>query len=198
MPEGEKALYMGIIPLMDLHRIYKAMGQTFLSRNIRAGLSAQNPPNKRIREALTSIVMKELEPPEVFTFNHNGVTLAAEKVSFGDGQATMRVPRLLNGAQTITSLDRFLEDNEGSPRLRSNMKRLEEIRVVTKIVEHDPTSDFVTAVTISNNQQNPVESWMLRANDKIQCDLQDLFKAAWVVLLAAGKCIQQPFRHRSR
>jgi hypothetical protein len=120
--------------------------------------------------------MKGTEPPEVFTFNHNGITLAAEKVEFQDGRALLKVPRLLNGAQTITSLEKFLEDNHGNPALTSNMKRLEGIRVLTKIVEHDPMSDFVTVVTISNNQQNPVDPWNLRANDKIQCDLQDKFK----------------------
>lgn len=30
-------------------------------------------------------------------------------------------------------------------------------------------------VTINNNRQNPVEPWHLRANDRIQCDLQDKF-----------------------
>jgi hypothetical protein len=176
MPDGTKTLHVGFVPLMDLHRIYKALGQTFLNRNIRAGLSAENPPNKRIREALASIVMKEQEPPEVFTFNHNGITLAAEKVEFTDGRAILKVPRLLNGAQTITSIEKFLEDNEGSPVLKANLKRLEAIQVLTKIVEHDPMSDFVTVVTICNNQQNPVDPWNLRANDKIQCDLQDKFK----------------------
>jgi len=176
MPDSNKVLHVGFVPLMDLYRIYKTLGLTFLNRNIRAGLSAENPPNKRIREALSNIVMKAQEPPEVFTFNHNGITLAAEKVEFIEGRAILRVPRLLNGAQTITSLDKFLEDNDGNPTLRANMKRLEAVRVLTKIVEHDPMSDFVTVVTISNNQQNPVAPWNLRANDKLQCDLQDKFK----------------------
>ena len=176
MPDSNKVLHVGFVPLMDLYKIYEALGLTFLNRNIRAGLSAENPPNKRIREALSNIVMKAQEPPEIFTFNHNGITLAAEKVEFNDGRAILKVPRLLNGAQTITSLDKFLKDNHGNPVLKANRKRLEAIRVLTKIVEHDPMSDFVTVVTISNNQQNPVDPWNLRANDKIQCDLQDKFK----------------------
>jgi hypothetical protein len=176
MPDSTKRLYVGFVPLMDLYRIYKALGQTFLNRNIRAGLSADNPPNKRIRAALSSIVMKAEEPPEIFSFNHNGITLAAEKVELSDGRAVLKVPRLLNGAQTITSLEKFLEDNDGSPALRVNRMRLEAIRVLTKIVEHDPMSDFVTVVTISNNQQNPVAAWNLRANDQTQCDFQDKFK----------------------
>lgn len=176
MPDSTKLLHVGFVRLMDLYRIYKALGQAFLNRNIRAGLSAENPPNKRIREALSRIVMKAQEPPELFAFNHNGITLAAEKVEFDDKRVILNVPRLLNGAQTITSVNKFLEDNNGNPSLRANLERLEAIQVLTKIVEHDPMSEFVTIVTIANNQQNPVEPWNLRANDKTQCDLQDKFK----------------------
>lgn len=175
MADGSKALHVGFVPLTDLHRIYKILGQTFLNRNIRAGLSSENPPNKKIREALTNIVLKGQMQPEIFTFNHNGITLAVEKADFSNDQAILHVPRLLNGAQTITTVDKFLEDNEG-PSLKANKARLESIRVLTKIVEHDPMSDFVAQVTICNNQQNPVDPWNLRANDTVQCDLQDKFK----------------------
>jgi hypothetical protein len=47
--------------------------------------------------------------------------------------------------------------------------------VLAKIIEDDPSSDFVAEVTISNNQQNPVEPWALRAMDQRQVDLADKF-----------------------
>ncbi len=174
--DSDKTLHVGFIALMDLHRIYQSIGQKFFDRNIRAGLSADNPPNRKIREALADIVLKQKESPEIFAFNHNGITLAAEQVIFRDGQAVIRVPRLLNGAQTITSVAKFLKDNEGSPIIRANQHTLESIRVLAKVVECDPQSEFVTNVTICNNRQNPVDPWNLRANDRIQCDLQDKFK----------------------
>jgi hypothetical protein len=37
----------------------------------------------------------------------------------------------------------------------------------------DAAPDFVTAVTINNNRQNPVDPWNLHANDMIQLELQD-------------------------
>jgi hypothetical protein len=175
-PDKEKILHVGFVRLMDLHRIYKSLGQKFFNRNIRAGLSADNPPNRKIREAMNAIVIKQQCPPEVFAFNHNGITLAAEDVQIHDGIAVIKVPRLLNGAQTVSSVDKFLEDNDGNPALKKNNEVLESLRVLAKIVEYDPWSDFVTTVTICNNQQNPVEPWNLRANDRIQCDLQDKFR----------------------
>ena len=174
--DGEIKLYVGFVALMDLYKMYQSLSNKFFDRNIRAGLSADNPPNRKIREALTSIVLKKEESPTTFSFNHNGVTLATEHIEFHNGQARIKVPRLLNGAQTVTSFAKFIEDNESNPAFKENKDILESIRVLAKIIEHDPYSDFITNVTICNNQQNPVDPWNLRANDRIQCDLQDKFR----------------------
>ena len=174
--DGKREMHVGFVPMMDLYRIHRSLGQRFLDRNIRSGLSADNPPNRKIREALTDIVLKQKSPPDVFSFNHNGITLAAEQLQVIDGRAVVNVPRLLNGAQTITSVARFLQDNEGHPALANGAPALESIQLLAKIVVDDPSSDFITQVTICNNRQNPVQAWNLRANDKIQCDLHDRLK----------------------
>jgi hypothetical protein len=174
--DGSKVMYVGFVPLMDLCNIFRLLGQTFLNRNIRSGLSPENSPNKKIREALGDIIIRETLSPDVFSFNHNGVTLAAEHLSFENNHAVVKVPRLLNGAQTITSVARFLEDHQGHPSLASNDEKLNAIRVLAKIIIDDPSSDFVSNITINTNRQNPVEPWHLRANDKIQCDFQDKFR----------------------
>ena len=176
IPESDTTLYVGFISLIHLNQMYASLGRKFFERNIRAGLSPDSPPNRKIREALVEIVLKQKDSPEVFTFNHNGITLAVEQITLTDGQAIIKVPRLLNGAQTVTSVAKFLKDSEGNPALTANKQALESIRVLAKIVVCDTQSTFVTNVTICNNRQNPVEPWNLRANDRIQCDLQDRFK----------------------
>jgi len=170
------AMYVGFISLEDIVSIYQTIGQRFLDRNIRAGLSADNPPNRKIREALSDIVIKQSSEPEVFAFNHNGITLAAERVDFEGGHATIRSPRLLNGAQTVTSVTKFLKDNESAMDQKSCKDAFSRIKVLAKLVVGDPHGEFITNVTICNNRQNPVDPWNLRANDKIQCDLHDKFK----------------------
>ena len=155
--------------------MHQNLGSKFFDRNIRAAhLSPDNAPNRKIREALGEIAIKKTEPAELFAFHHNGITIAAHRVDFANDKAVLRVPRLLNGAQTVSSLSRFLEDSEASP-VKPDLAALERIQVIAKLVVEDPWSDFVTAITISNNQQNPVEPWNLRANDRIQCDLYDVF-----------------------
>ena len=177
IPDGPH-MYVGMVRLMDLHAIHRQLGQRFFDRNIRAGLSSDNPPNKKIRQALEAIVLKGQLIPEWFSFHHNGITLAAEKASVVDGQLTVKVPRLLNGAQSVSTIAKFIEDNRDHPAIKNENGQglLARIQVLAKIIMADPFSDTVTRVTISNNQQNPVHPWNLRANDRIQSDLEDKFK----------------------
>jgi hypothetical protein len=173
--DGRRML-VGFVPLMDLYRIHNSLRQQFFDRNIRASLSKDNAPNKKIREALDSIVIKAVESPSAFAFRHNGVTIAASKVTVADGKLKLSVPRLLNGAQTVSSLAKFIEDKNDNPLLKTNRDRLEAVQVIAKIIAENPADEFVTQVTISNNQQNPVYPWALRAMDTRQVDLADKFR----------------------
>jgi hypothetical protein len=170
---GEE-MRIGFIPLMDLYGMYREMGTRFFERNIRAGLSPDKPPNRAMRRALANIVVEEREPPDIFAFNHNGITLAAERLEPDRDGLLVVEPRLLNGAQTLTSLAKFLKDNEGNPALDKNEQMLKSIQVLAKIIWNAPNY-FVTNVTVCNNKQNPVSPWNLRANDHIQLQLQDKF-----------------------
>jgi len=175
-PQNKVVMHVGFVPLLELHGVYEVLGQTFFDRNIRASLSVDASPNVKIREALNAIVIKGEVEPEVFAFNHNGVTLAAERVDFDGQDVTLHVPRLLNGAQTVSSAAKFLDDNQSNPQLKENRALLRRVKVLTRIVVSDPHGEFVTNVTMCNNRQNPVEPWHLRANDTIQCDLADRFR----------------------
>lgn len=173
-PEGEK-MQVGFVRLSDLYKMYQEMGPRFFDRNIRAGLSSEKPTNRSIRKTIESIVLKEELDPESFMFNHNGVTIAAEQLDIKKGVAYVTEPRLLNGAQTVTTLARFMEDNEENEEFQASLDILDRIKVLGKVICH-AEEDFVSNVTICNNRQNPVEPWNLRANDLIQLEFQDKFR----------------------
>lgn len=173
--DGPRML-VGAIRLIDLYHIHRQLGDRFFSRNIRCGLSPDNPPNRKIRQALEAILLKKQLDPGWFVFHHNGITLAAERASVVDGRMTVKVPRLLNGAQTVTCFAKFMEECADHPAVKDGQQLLEQITVLAKIVEDDPFGDTVTRVTISTNQQNPVHPWNLRANDLIQVDLEAKFR----------------------
>lgn len=175
VPDGPSML-VGTVRLLDLHAIYRQLGQRFFDRNIRAGLSPDNPPNRKIRQALDAILIKGRQLPEWFAFHHNGITLAAEHANIVEGQLTIKVPRLLNGAQTVSSFTKFMEDNRDHPAMKGAQELLARVQVLAKVIVDDPFGAAITQITISNNQQNPVHPWNLRANDRIQVDLEDKFK----------------------
>lgn len=173
-PNGE-AMNVAFVRLMDLHEMHQRMGQRFFERNIRAALSEEQAVNRSISQAFKRIVLDDKDAPSVFAFNHNGVTLSAEALEKEDGYHKITEPRLLNGAQTVTTLARFLKANEGNQRLTERRDVLDEIHVLCKVVTR-ATPEFVTTVTINNNRQNPVEPSSLHANDMIQLELQDKFR----------------------
>lgn len=177
-PEGQQMI-IAFMRILDLLNMYRDMGSRFFERNIRYGLGDKGYVNKSIVNSFRKIVIEGKESPGVFAFNHNGVTIAAQEVKCTGKQCRIVSPRLLNGAQTVTTFNAFCTDNNLSkenPEFGSYRKALEEIRVLCKFIT-DAEPAFITSVTINNNRQNPVAPWDLHANDEIQLQLQDKYRA---------------------
>lgn len=170
-PAGQK-MHFGFIPLADLHLMHRDLGPRFFDSNIRYGLGEGEAVNRAISGALKKIIIDKTEQPSVFAFDHNGITLYAERVEELDGCCRLTAPRLLNGAQTVTTVAGFLEKNKDNPKLKDSQGALHEIRVLCKVIT-DSDQKFVTRVTVNNNRQNPVEPWNLHANDLVQLDMQE-------------------------
>ena len=170
-----EVLHLGFLSILDLYHMFLDMNQRLFEKNIRAGLSDDLAPNQAIKKSLRDIVVSRKLNPEYFTFHHNGVTLYAEKFETVGGITRIVEPRVLNGAQTINTLARFIEDLERQPDYKAHEKILKNIEVIGKIITNC-SQEFVTQITISNNRQNPVESWNLRANDMIQLEFDDKFR----------------------
>lgn len=172
---GEEKMYVGFIHLADLDKMHRSIGARFFDSNIRYGLGEGEAVNRAIGRTLKSIVIDQTEQPNIFAFNHNGITLFAEQVQKEDAHWMLTAPRLLNGAQTVTTVKGFFESNKDNPKLVEGRAAFDEIRVLCKIIT-SASPKFVTRVTINNNRQNPVEPWNLHANDEIQLELQDKFR----------------------
>jgi hypothetical protein len=172
--EAGEQLHVGFVSLFDLYKMFREMRQRLFERNIRAGLDPDGPINKKIRAALADVVEGKV-PASAFVFNHNGITIAAEHLEIGGERVHITEPRVLNGAQTITSLATFMERYDFEKAPAEHGDRLAAIKVLAKIVTH-AAQPFITAVTINTNRQNPVEPANLRASDPIQLELQDKFR----------------------
>jgi hypothetical protein len=174
--ENGEQLYIGFIHLWDIYQMFLDMKHRLFEKNIRSGLSDELPPNVAIKKSLRDISMNS-KNPDYFTFHHNGVTLYAENIELNDNIITIVEPRILNGAQTVTTFAKFVEDNSKSTLY--NQKALEKIQVIGKIITKC-SQEFVTQITISNNKQNQVHAWNLRANDTIQLEFDDKFRKSGI------------------
>ncbi len=173
-PEQQQ-MHIGFIRLADLHQMHKALGSHFFDHNIRYGLGESEAVNRAIVRTLREIVLDQTEDSSVFAFNHNGITLYAERFESHEGQFQLTAPRLLNGAQTVTTVAAFRNNNKDNPALDKGQAAFEALKVLCKVITK-ADQKFVTRVTINNNRQNPVEPWNLHANDMIQLELQDKFR----------------------
>lgn len=173
-PHGEK-MTIGFIRLVDLNTMYREMGERFFERNIRAALPEDVSVNRSISRSIRRIVLEAKEDPRAFAFNHNGVTLSAEALAGNGSDFTLTEPRLLNGAQTVTTFARFLKSVAEHELSAQRTALAKQIHVMCRIIT-DANPSFVTTVTINNNRQNPVDPWNLHANDMIQLELQDKFR----------------------
>jgi hypothetical protein len=176
--QSNHSLFLGFLKLADLYSIYTRMGQRLFEKNIRSGLSPDNHPNKSIRKSLKSILTGQ-EDPKNFTFFHNGITISAEHMEINGHKILLTEPRILNGAQTVTSVVKFIEENSSSIDSIEQHPLFQSIEVLGKVILTNPKqdhSDFIANVTINTNRQNPVEPWNLRASDLLQLEFSDKFK----------------------
>jgi hypothetical protein len=173
-PDNE-VLTVGFVRIMELYAMFKEMGSRFFDRNIRGALPEDEVVNRSLTRAFRRIVLEGKDLPAVFPFNHNGVALSAELIEEDDGHLRIVEPRILNGVQTLITLERFLNASSDHDAFRQGSRKLEGVKVLCKVVTK-AQPEFVTTVTVNNNRQNPVEPWNLRANDKIQLELQDKFR----------------------
>ncbi|MBI0537734.1 hypothetical protein D9599_19415 [Roseomonas sp. KE2513] len=162
------------VPLVDLAAIFNAMGARFLERNVRFGLGAGGHVNRALSRTLRDLILKQDTDPAAFAIHHNGVTLSAHDLQEGSEHAEIFSPRLLNGAQTISTFSAVCEE------LRARLMtvpadRLAGIKVLCRIVLAAP-QEQVTRITIDTNRQNPVDAWLLHANDPIQVDFELRFR----------------------
>jgi hypothetical protein len=173
--DHNESMTVCFLKLTQLYNILYDMGNRLFDRNIRYGLGGTKSANRAIKESLKS-VMELKQSPKDFLFNHNGITISAtDVVDLNDDKIKIVEPRILNGAQTLSTYKEFRDNNFDNDSYKKNLSKLDEINVLCKII-HSDFSEFIVNVTINNNRQNPVEPWALHANDLIQLHLVEIFQ----------------------
>lgn len=172
--DGTTRMMVQLVSLRTLLEMYLDFGEKLFERNIRSSYGftqKKSTVNSNIKKSLRHCAIDGTQEPEDFTFFHNGVTLKAKDIQRNDGGIALYEPRVLNGAQTISSANAFYEEHKVK---KDILDRLEQIKIVAKIIISGNES-FVRNVAINNNRQNPIEPWHLRANDKRQLEFEERF-----------------------
>ncbi|MBP7677682.1 MAG: AIPR family protein [Thermoanaerobaculia bacterium] len=177
--EGSVRMLHGIGKLSELVEMYVHRRDELFAKNVRYFLknprNTERGPAAKIRETLAAACVKKTVDPAMFGLLHNGVTIFARNARQGDGRTEVQQPFVLNGCQTIKSAYLFLND----PKIRSRIDRERwgmvavPVRVITT-KEKDET--LVHEITVSTNRQNAISPAALRANDRVQLQLEVRFK----------------------
>jgi AIPR protein len=173
-PEGLR-MHVGFVPLIDLYGIQSILGRKFLERNIRFMLPPDGHVNRALRGTFASILLERSQSPALFAFHHNGLTLSAGLLDRKGDDFLVHMPRLLNGAQTVYTFAEFWDSSGPALRTAASHDLIDQLVVLTRIITQ-AKGEMITEITISNNRQNPVQSWQLHANDQIQFELEDWFR----------------------
>ncbi len=131
--------------------------------NVRYFLGEDTTINSSIIESA-----KDENKSEIFWALNNGLTIIGESITpLGGNQYSVQNPQIVNGCQTIHCLYDAYSDEGRLP---------DHLKVFVKIVDTQDI-DIQTDIISATNSQNPVKAASLKANDRIQRNIeQHLFK----------------------
>ena len=141
-----RVTYMGLVALSDLVDLHQTHGKALYEKNIRTFLGHKTDVNIAIRKTLADC-------PQDFIYLNNGVAALCDQIdpkSSSNGRKRLKVRgfSIINGAQTIASAARFVEENDQAD--------ISQARVSISLIKAGTDSQFGKAVTRARNHQNPV------------------------------------------
>ncbi|MCY7272460.1 MAG: AIPR family protein [Phormidesmis sp. CAN_BIN44] len=157
-----RTTYFGLVKLLDLVKLHQQHGEALYAKNIRTFLGHKTEVNVSIQQTLA-------ENLKDFLFFNNGVTVLCEViqpkgVQTIEGRSEKKFEILgfsvINGAQTIASSARFLEDNQDAD--------ISQARVLLTLIQSSADDDFGKSVTYARNHQNPMSRSSFLALDDEQ------------------------------
>ncbi len=118
---------------------------------------------------------------KLFPLFHNGITIIAKQLNVTDDSITIEDYFVVNGCQSLTALYEKRRDIT------------DDLRVLTKLIQMDPTSKLSEMVTRYSNNQNGVRPRDFMANNpsqiRLQRDLQLNFTDAYALEIKRGEIV---------
>ncbi len=136
---------------------------SIFDQNVRVYLKSGNKNNRKIIESAIS------EENHMFWYKNNGITMTCDKFKRGAGKISPSIAlknvQIVNGGQTSISLFEAAKDDP---------EKIKDVLVPVRIIETG-SEDIKISIAESTNSQTPIKPRDLRANDRRQRQLQDIF-----------------------
>jgi hypothetical protein len=142
----------------ELVKMEGIANQSVFAYNVRGPLG-KTAVNKEIRASIENKSRHKL-----FPLFHNGITVIAKEINLTSDSLSISDYFVVNGCQSLTA---FYTDSK---------LLTENLRVLTKFIQVEPTSAWVKTITEISNNQNGVKHRDFMANDPKQIRLQNEFK----------------------
>jgi hypothetical protein len=146
------------IKATDLVKLSGISDQSLFAYNVRGPLG-RTGVNKGIVQSIADAGRHRL-----FPLFHNGITIIAKKLESTKDEIAVFDYFVVNGCQSLSSF----YDNQG--------KLTDDLRVLAKFVQVDPSSNLAKLVTEISNNQNGVKPRDFMANSPVQIRLQQEFR----------------------
>lgn len=131
--------------------------QSLFAYNVRGPLG-KTQVNKDIVKSIETASLHKL-----FPLFHNGVTIIAKSITTTNDSLTAESYYVVNGCQSLTALH------------STRTKLTDNLRVLTKFIQMEPSSAVAKQVTEFSNNQNGVKARDFMANSSIQIRIQNEF-----------------------
>ncbi len=132
-------------------------------QNVRVYLKPSNKNNRKIIESAIA------EDNHMFWYQNNGITMTCDKFIKGAGdispEISLKNVQIVNGGQTSISLFDAAKDDP---------EKIKDVLVPVRIIETG-SEDIKISIAESTNSQTPITPRDLRANDREQRQIQDIF-----------------------
>ncbi|MFA5374597.1 MAG: AIPR family protein [Dehalococcoidia bacterium] len=148
-----------IVPIKstDLIKLQGISNQSLFAYNVRGPLGR----TKVNKDIVSSI--KDQTSHKLFPLFHNGITIVAKNVIEKKDSISIDEYFVVNGCQSLTAL----YDNKD--------KLTDDLRILVKFIQADPSSKMTEDITDRSNNQNAVKPRDFMANNTVQIRLQNEF-----------------------
>ena len=156
--------YFGMIAAEEVAQWWENYGRRLFEKNLRQVLGSTEV-NEEIKQSL-------IKSPDKFWYYNNGITIVADKIeksmlggtSRESGTFKLHGAQIVNGAQTVSTIGRFVESEAGA---------LTGVWINARLISLDDAPDgFGAKVTRANNRQNRIESRDFVSQDPEQIRLK--------------------------